>query len=181
MKICLAGFTDQQVATCAAMFPSVDFALIDGAAAMDASADALVGITRGAFDEVFTPDVIGRCPSLKWVHAPGAGIDTYLYPDLADAPFVLTNGKIIQGPEVADQAVALLLALTRRVVYALKGVAREEIPRPVELRGKRALVIGLGGIGLGLAERLAAFGMTVDALSGRSAGPAASRVVVRVF
>ena len=39
------------------------------------------------------------------------------------------------------------------------------IPDPIELRGKTAVVIGYGGIGMLVAERLAAFGMTVDVVT----------------
>lgn len=164
-KIMLAGFTDEQTGRLRELFPSVDFkATGDGDIAAEA-ADALIAVTRGSMDEVFGPDFIDRCDTIRWVHAPGAGIEHYLYDNLSEARFTLTNGKIIQGPEVADHAFALLLSLTRRVAHVLKGIDRADFPRPVELRGKRAVVIGLGGVGIGIAERARAFGMSVDAVT----------------
>lgn len=165
MKILLAGFYDEQIAAFRSMFPGVEFIRTSDVDIEGVAADALIGVTRAAFDAVFTEQFLARNRTVRWAHAPGAGIDFYLFPNLAASPIVLTNGKIIQGPEVAEHAVALLLCLTRRISFAMKGVPKEKIPAPVELRGKTAVVIGLGGIGLLVAERLAAFGMTVDAVT----------------
>jgi phosphoglycerate dehydrogenase-like enzyme len=101
---------------------------------------------------------------LQWVHALGAGIDTYLFKEFVESNIILTNGKIIQGPEVADHALALLLMLTRNLHFYVNQSKspREVIPRPIELRGKTAVVIGGGGgIGMLIAERLSSFGMKV--------------------
>jgi len=163
MKILLCGATDEQFARLRSMFLEVkfessdDYDLVSG----EVDADALVAWSRGALDAAFSPEMIVNCRSLRWVHAPGAGVDDYMRWGLPDAHFEFTCGKIIQGVEVADHAVALLLTLTRSLHYAIKGVAFSDIPRPVELRGKTAVVIGMGGIGLCVAERLNAFGMTV--------------------
>jgi phosphoglycerate dehydrogenase-like enzyme len=164
-KILLAGFIEEQTAALAEQFPSVTFVATEGTDVVKEKADALIAVTRASMDAVFGPDFIERCVSIRWVHAPGAGIEHYLYDNLADARFTLTNGKIIQGPEVADHALALLLSLTRRVAHILKGVERSDIPRPVELRGKKAVVIGFGGVGIAVAERAHAFGMSVDAVT----------------
>jgi phosphoglycerate dehydrogenase-like enzyme len=126
-----------------------------------AEADALVGLRRAAFDAVFGPQLLKVGRRLRWVHTPGAGIEDYLIPGLAESRFTMTNGKIIQGPEVADHAFALLLALTRNLHLVLRGQGDGMTPHPQELRGKTALVIGLGGVGLVIAERADVFGMTV--------------------
>jgi phosphoglycerate dehydrogenase-like enzyme len=165
MKILLAGSYDDQIAAVRGMFPGVEFARTNDVDIESANADALIGISRAAFDKVFTERFLDQNKTVRWVHAPGAGIEFYMFPNLAAASIVLTNGKIIQGPEVAEHAVALLLCLTRRIGHTLKAVPPERIPVPIELRGKTAVVIGLGGIGLLVAERLAAFGMTVDAVT----------------
>lgn len=160
MKIHLAGATQEQHSRLSQMFPAAVFSALDPDESWN-GADAVIGFTRNVFDRVFTPEKIRAAPSVRWYHAPGAGIEFYVYPGLADAPFTLTNGKIIQGPEVADHAMALLLALTRRLHHVLRGTPAAEIPRPVELSGKTLAVIGAGGIGLLVAERAVAFGMRV--------------------
>lgn len=166
IKILLAGFRDDQIASLASSFPSVAFRSTENVDDIPAErASALIGITRAAFDRVFRKEIFERDSTIRWVHAPGAGIETYIYPELEKTPFVLTNGKIIQGPEVAEHAVALLLSLTRRLAYVARGLNTSALPRPIELRGKNAVIIGLGGVGLNLAEKLDAFGMKVYAVS----------------
>ena len=50
---------------------------------------------------------------LRWIQSNSAGVEGFLeIPDLRDSDIVLTNAKIIQGPEIADHAFALLLNFT---------------------------------------------------------------------
>ncbi len=165
MKIILAGFGDEQISTLRGLFPAIEFISTDNVDVETAQADGLIGVTRQAFDRVFTEQFLEKNTTIRWAHAPGAGIDAYIFPNLADSSITMTNGKIIQGPEVGEHAIALLLTLTRRIGFVLKGVPASAIPHPIELRGRNAVVIGLGGIGLLIAERLSAFGMTVDAVT----------------
>jgi len=165
MKILLAGFNDEQTHALRSLFPAIEFASTENIDIETAQADGLIGVTRQAFDKVFTEQFLEKNKTIRWAHAPGAGIDAYIFPNLATSSIVMTNGKIIQGPEVGEHAIALLLTLTRRIGFVLKGVPAAEIPHPIELRGKTAVVIGVGGIGLLIAERLSAFGMTVDAVT----------------
>jgi phosphoglycerate dehydrogenase-like enzyme len=160
IKIALAGSNPEQISLLRQTFSAASFTELDPDAPWEDS-DAVIGFTRAAFDRVFVPAKLAKAPSVRWYHAPGAGIESYIFPGLADHRFALTNGKIIQGPEVADHAMALLLALTRRLHYVLRGVPTTAIPRPVELNGKTLVAIGAGGIGLLVAERAAAFGMRV--------------------
>jgi phosphoglycerate dehydrogenase-like enzyme len=72
---------------------------------------------------------------------------------------------IVQGPEIADHALAMLLMLSRNL-YALYRNDQQEIWNPasfhgIELNGKTAVIVGVGGIGTQIAVRANAFGMTV--------------------
>jgi len=105
---------------------------------------------------------------LKWVQVGAAGVENYVsIPELRNSPITLTNMKIVQGIEIADHAFALLLGLTRRIDVAVANRATETWPslanygRPIELHGKTAVIIGVGGIGTQIAVRAKAFGMTV--------------------
>jgi phosphoglycerate dehydrogenase-like enzyme len=108
--------------------------------------------------------------NLKWVGVMSAGVERVLFPadgtsDLRDSNIILTNNKIVQGPEIADHALAMLLMLSRNL-YALYKNDQQQIWNPrsfhgIELRGKTAVVIGVGGIGTQIALRANAFGMTV--------------------
>ena len=84
---------------------------------------------------------------------------------LRDSEIILTNNKIVQGPEIADHALAMLLMLSRNL-YILYKNDQQQIWNPrsfhgIELRGKTAVVIGVGGIGTQIALRANAFGMKV--------------------
>src|SRR5262249_27450347 len=86
-------------------------------------ADAIFG--------AMNPAVLKAGTKLKWVQIFSAGAETYLFPDFVNSDIVLTNCKIVQGPNIADHALALLLSLTRHL--------HETIPkRPTEewLRGE---------------------------------------------
>lgn len=104
----------------------------------------------------FTDDLIKKAKKLLWIHQGGAGIEEFMTPMLKKSKIILTNGKIIQGPEVADHAIGLILSITRNISLHQKNASN--IPRPIELRNKNCLVFGSGGIGLGILERLNSFG-----------------------
>jgi phosphoglycerate dehydrogenase-like enzyme len=127
-----------------------------------ADAEAYIGSIR--------PELVRAGKNLKWVQVNSAGVETVLYrsgaTDLRDSKIILTNNKIVQGPEIADHAMAMLLMHARRLPLYYKNQASEtwSTPRPypgIELRGKTAVVIGCGGIGMNIATRADAFGMKV--------------------
>ncbi len=99
-------------------------------------------------------------------------------------PFDLLPSKMILACnaggwalQIAEHTVALLLALTRRLVPLHNDLARGVFGRdaysPASLRGKVLTVAGYGGIGRNTAELLRAFGMKIYALntSGRTDDP----------
>ena len=126
-------------------------------AAQVADADAILG--------TISPELFRAARQLKWVHIFSAGVETYRFPEFINSDVTLTNARIIQGPEIADHAFALLLSLTRGLYRVIPNRTQEEWGRggyeAIELRGKTAVVIGVGGIGQQIALRANAFGMTV--------------------
>ena len=128
------------------------------------SADAYIGSPDQALMEAGA--------KLRWVHIFSAGIENYTnLPRIKDGQVTLTSLKIYQGPEIADHAFALLLGLTRNMASYQqaqldgKWLKAESPTLPlIELRGKTLLVVGYGGIGVQVAERAKAFGMTVHAI-----------------
>jgi phosphoglycerate dehydrogenase-like enzyme len=122
-----------------------------------ADADAIFG--------TITPEILHVAHKLKWVQTYSAGVEQYLFPEFQSSDIVLTNCKILMGPEISDHAFALLLSLTRGLNRAIPGRVGGELRRedfhPIELRGKTALIVGVGGIGSQIAQRAQAFGMTV--------------------
>jgi phosphoglycerate dehydrogenase-like enzyme len=166
--VLLSGFTPEQARDVQAAAPGARYLTHESrqaARSLIGEADALVGLHRAAFDEVLDDELLRAGRRLRWVHASGAGVEAYLLPALVGADIVFTNGKILQGPHVADQALALLLALTRNLQLVFRGDAAPAKPRPIELRGKKGLVVGAGGVGLLIAERLHGFGVTVSCVN----------------
>lgn len=126
-----------------------------------ADADALIGS--------ITPEQVRAGKKLKWVQITSAGAERVLHlsggNDLRDSDIVLTNNQIVQGPEIADHAMAMLLSLTRMLpLYGKDREAenwRRERFQGIELRGKTGVVIGCGGIGMQISQRAWAHGMKV--------------------
>ncbi|MGO9257457.1 MAG: D-2-hydroxyacid dehydrogenase [Bryobacteraceae bacterium] len=138
-----------------------DIALIEGdrskVAAQLADADGVIG--------PFDLKLLSNAPKLKWIQSESAGVENFTFlPGFAQSKIVLTNNKILQGPEIADHALGLLLALTRGIATAARGGSEDWNQKnfnPIELRGKTAVIVGVGGIGTQIALRLNASGMTV--------------------
>ena len=126
--------------------------------------DAIIGITRRGFLDFLKKILIQKKIKPHWVHLPGAGVEEYTIFKNLDINF--SNGKIIQGVQVSEHAIALLLSLTRNLVPILKkGTNVKFERRPIEIKGKKALIYGYGGIGRLLAEKLNSFGVEVSAVN----------------
>jgi phosphoglycerate dehydrogenase-like enzyme len=130
-----------------------------------ADADVLVGLC--------TPAIVARGTKIRWVQLLNAGADSCAtIPAVAERGILVTNLQRIQGPHMAEHAIALMLALARSLpVYAAEQHAGEftrgfrelRAERPVEIEGKTLLVVGLGGIGTEVAKRAHGLGMHVIA------------------
>src|SRR5262249_4445476 len=114
--------------------------------------------------------------NLRWIQVGHAGVEKDLNPELLASKAVFTNTARVYGPNVADQAFALLLWLTRGGRPPGMALSSNSQPgpamwdwlkqeaKPQELHGKTMLVVGLGGIGTQIGRRAHAFGMRVLAV-----------------
>lgn len=109
---------------------------------------------------------------LAWVQTGSTGVDVILAadPPLGDA--VLTCARGVYDDEIADHATALVLGLARGLHRARDDQRERRWPRYAltSLAGRRALILGWGGVGRAIARRLAACGMTIEAVRRRHAG-----------
>ena len=116
-----------------------------------------------------TPEQVRAGKNLRWVQTLSAGVERVLHRTgstaLRDSDIVLTNNQIVQGPEIADHAMAMLLTLSRDLpLYIADRQTETWRRRPylgIELRGKTAVILGVGGIGQQIAVRAWAHGMRV--------------------
>lgn len=114
--------------------------------------------------------------TVRWMHFISAGREGY--EELGWPPGVIVSyagGGV--SPAVAEHAMALLLALARRipdlvsVVMPRKAFDRSLVaPQAISLEGKTLVLVGYGHIGRGVARRAKAFDMRVISVS-RSAQP----------
>src|SRR5690349_8251783 len=132
----------------------------------------------GNADALITPqitrDLLQAGKHLSWIHVLNAGVE-HAAPLLKDTNVTLTHLKGVLGPEVADHAMALLLSLTRGLYEAIparKWEATASVAQLTELRGRTAVVVGMGGVGVQIAERAAAFGMTIIGVDPKDIAPA---------
>jgi len=98
---------------------------------------------------------------LEWLHLSRAGIDECL-PYLKNYKFKLTSGKKIQGPNVSEHCLSLLLALTRGL---FSEYHKTSFLRPTEIKDKKVLIFGLGGIGLEIAKKIDSFGAEIHSVN----------------
>jgi phosphoglycerate dehydrogenase-like enzyme len=131
------------------------------AMAQIADADGLIGTCNA--------DVVAAGAELRWIQTQAAGVENCLViPRVRNGDIILTNMQRVNGPNISEHAMALILALTRQInVYLANQSQGKWEPRPaqqlMDLQGHTMLVVGLGGIGTMIAERAHAFGMRVIA------------------
>src|SRR5439155_847591 len=75
-----------------------------------AGADAVLGFSSA--------DIVKTGKKLRWIQIAHAGVDNELVPELIKSDIAVTNLQRVYGTNVAEQALAMLLTLTR-------GLSRE--------------------------------------------------------
>ena len=109
---------------------------------------------------------------LKFIQSISAGVDQYDKAALAAAGIRLASAQGANANAVSEHAIALILALARRIPEARdnqakrhwRGMIGDLTRREDELGGKTLLVVGIGRIGGRLARLGKAFGMNVIGL-----------------
>jgi phosphoglycerate dehydrogenase-like enzyme len=121
-----------------------------------------VQITYGGLGEAD----FGQATSLRWMQVPHAGVEGLMYPALKASDIILTNCRGLYGPQIAEHAFALLLAMTRAIPkhWELKKNKHWEWTPSIELAGMTMGILGLGGIGRAVAVRARAFEFRVLAV-----------------
>lgn len=124
-------------------------------------------------------ELIAKLPALEMISVFGVGYDGIDVAAARERGIAVTNTPDVLNDEVADLAIALMLAVARRIpqadAYVRRGDWRSLGPMPLarKVSGARLGIVGLGRIGQAIAKRAEAFGMTVayTARSERSASP----------
>ncbi len=149
----------------------------DGLGRRIAEADVMV------ISGLWRDDLVERAPKLRFIQAIGAGTDQFGREALTRRGVRLASARGVNAEAVSQHAMALVLALTRRLPEARdnqkkrlwRGMIGDLSAREDELGGKTLLIVGLGDIGGRLARLAKAFGMRVTGLRhdpGKGAGAA---------
>ena len=111
-------------------------------------------------------ELIAQLPALEMISVFGVGYDGVDVAAARERGIAVTHTPNVLNDEVADLAIALMLAVSRRIVEADRYVRSGQWPKgPMPLArkvsGARLGIVGLGRIGQAIATRAEAFGMSV--------------------
>ncbi len=114
-------------------------------------------------------ELIPLAPRLALIQSISAGTDQYSREALGAAGIRVANAQGVNERAVAEHAIALILALARKIPEALanqaakkwRGMIGEIARREDELGGKTLVIVGMGRIGSRLATLARAFDMKV--------------------
>lgn len=155
--------------------------LADATVFQEHSADAIkpripdidVLVISGAWRD----DLLDGAEKLRWIQAIGVGYNQFPLAELQRRGIRLTNAVGVNANAVSEHAMALILALSRRLPEARDNQHRKHW-RPMisdpqrredEVADKTLGIIGLGAIGNRLATLAKAFGMRVVGIKGNPA------------
>lgn len=128
-------------------------------------ADVDVLVISGAWRD----SLLAPARRLRWIQSIGVGYDQFPLEELKRRGIRLANAAGVNAQAVSEHAMALILALTRRLPEACDH-QRRKLWRPMiseagkrerELFGKTLGIVGLGAIGNRMATFAKAFGMRV--------------------
>jgi phosphoglycerate dehydrogenase-like enzyme len=134
-------------------------------------------------------ELLDRADKLRFIQAIGAGTDQFALDELQKRRIRLASARGVNARAVSEHAMALMLALSRRLSEARdnqkkqvwRGMIGNLAQREDELAGKTLLIVGLGDIGGRLARLAKAFDMRVvglrrDPAAGKGATDAVHRM-----
>ena len=155
-------------ATVEALGPDFEIVECDGAdraALLPAIADVDAILVRSATQ--VDAEAIAAAKNLKVIARAGVGLDNVDIKAATQAGVMVVNAPTSNIVSAAELAVALLLASARNVVPASSALRNGEWKRSkytgVEVADKTVGIVGLGRIGILVAQRLSAFGVRLVA------------------
>lgn len=130
----------------------------------DAPADALQqaeALLTPAAGTTHLPDLLARCPRLKWIHIFGTGTDTFpldLVPDR-----LVTCSRGATAAPMAEWVLAMMLGFEKQLPHSWVTEPPQSwfLANLGSLEGKTLGLVGLGAIGQAIAQRALAFDMRV--------------------
>jgi phosphoglycerate dehydrogenase-like enzyme len=109
----------------------------------------------------------GAWQRLRWIHCIGAGVDAFAFRTGLSPETLLTRTSEDFGPQMGEYCLTRALAITQRLrLLEAEQRARSWKPKhPEQIRATRALIVGTGTVGGGIARAFLAAGCRVDGVS----------------
>ncbi|MDH1473698.1 2-hydroxyacid dehydrogenase [Comamonas thiooxydans] len=153
----------------------LQFELLDAAALDSFRSSSLSGQVRAMLcnaQSVIGSEQLLQWPALELIVVIGVGMDGIDLDAAEQMGIKVRNTPAISAEDIADHALALLLAATREIVQAHEFVRhgrwlRGRYPPTLRFSGQRMGIVGLGRIGRAVARRSQAFDMSI-AYTGRA-------------
>jgi phosphoglycerate dehydrogenase-like enzyme len=134
----------------------------EGEASLDDVEIAIYGLYEGPLS---FRELADRMPNLRWIHSTGAGIESFVSPELGERGVIVTNSSGVYAPAMAEYAlfgmVAIARDLRRLIAQQEQRSWNHEPISGTELYGKRVGIVGYGATGRYLATVCKALGMNV--------------------
>jgi phosphoglycerate dehydrogenase-like enzyme len=113
----------------------------------------------------FTENVFRNCPGMRLVSLWGTGTDNVDLPSAERHGVTVTNTPGVSAFSIAEHALALMLAVARRIPRNDAKVRQGRWPRgqAIQMHGKTLGIVGLGAVGRQFARLGAGIGMRVIA------------------
>ncbi|MGI9626076.1 MAG: D-2-hydroxyacid dehydrogenase [Longimicrobiales bacterium] len=134
-------------------------------------------------------EVLVQGSNLEWVHSGAAGVGSSLTPEMLASPVRFTNSAGIHADPIAEMALAMMLYFARGVDLAVhaqregrwgaKDFWAADAPL-TELGGSQVGILGYGGIGRAIGDRVQALGANVVGIRRRAGGETAKSASLRV-
>ncbi|MEE2777436.1 MAG: C-terminal binding protein [Acidobacteriota bacterium] len=154
------------------LFEAAGFEVVEGRCRNEDELVELLSDADGAqvgVQPLTSRSVLELCPKLKVVSRMGVGVDSIDLDAATDLGVLACNVPGSNTAEVADHAVALLLALTRRICDAVPttrdgawgrdwGLTRGYFESVRRVAGHTVGIVGFGNIGRAFATRIRGFG-----------------------
>lgn len=163
--VVIGGLADWMLAELQSQYRVHDLAAAaDRASALALASEATAAVTTGAVG--IDAETVRQLPRLGMLACFGAGYDKVDRVALGQRGIHMSNTPGVVATCVADHAMGLLIALVRRIAQADRlahaGVwGKNAIGLTTRVSGKRLGILGLGDIGMRIAQRAAGFDMPI--------------------
>lgn len=119
------------------------------------------------------PEQFLAAKKLRWIHSQSAAVNQFMFPELVESDVILTNAREVHGRVVAELVIAMILALAKQLPTAFRFQQQHVWGQDAMSRGSTCSrdilgatlgLVGLGSIGLHVAQYASALGMRVIAV-----------------